>query len=373
LGEEKRIEEYFEGLEDPRRNFLTRHKLNDMIVLAICGVICGAEGWTDIEEFGQSKEEWLRQYLELPHGIPSHDTFGRLFAVIDPESFQRCFIDWVKHLAKITKGEVVAIDGKTARRSYSNEDNKAAIHMVSAWANTNKLVLGQVKVDDKSNEITAIPRLLELLDITGSIITIDAMGCQKDIAAKIVDKEADYVLAVKGNQGRLLEEVEYYLQEGKRTQFEGMNVDFFESIEKDHGRIETRRCWVTQDIDWLESKKDWKGLQSVAMIEAIRETGKKVSQDVRFYIGSLDCGAKQFLNIIRGHWGIENELHWVLDVSFREDDCRVRKDNSPQNLAVLRHIALNLLKKETSVKKGLRAKRLKAGWDTKYLMKVLTN
>ena len=367
------IREHFSDLGDPRIDRTKRHLLIDMVVIAICGVMCGAETWVDVENFGKAKFKWFKRFLELPNGIPSHDTFGRVFNRLDAEQFQRCFLGWMQAVSNVFKGQVVAIDGKKLRRSHDKRIGKDAIHMVSAWALENQLVLAQVKVDKKSNEITAIPRLLKALAISGCIVTIDAIGCQKKIAKQIVDQEADYVLALKENQGGLYKAVEDLFDYARETAF--ADGDYYKSINKGHGRIEIRECWTISAPDYLAflpKRSAWPGLQTIVMVKSERRLEHKTSVKVRYYISSLADGARQHLNAIRGHWGIENQVHWVLDVAFREDDCRIRKENGPQNFAILRHIALNLLKQEKTAKCGVKAKRLKAGWDQAYRLKVLS-
>jgi predicted transposase YbfD/YdcC len=368
------IGEHFSELEDPRVDRSKRHQLLDIVIIAICGVICGADTWVDIEEFGKAKIDWLRSMLELPNGIPSHDTFGRVFGRLDPEQFQRCFLSWVQAVYEITQGQVVALDGKTLRRSHDRTQGKAAIRMVSAWASANHLVLGQVKVEDESNEITALPELLKLLTLKGCIVTIDAIGCQTDIAQLIVKQEADYVLAVKGNQGTLHQDIQDLFVYAQEIGFKDVAYDFHETVNGGHGRIEIRRHWTISEPDFLEfldPKGVWAGLQSIGMVEAERRIGDDISQETRYYISTLPGDAAQFGQAVRTHWGIENCVHWVLDVAFREDDSRIRKGNGPQNFAVLRHIALNLLKQEKTAKRGIKGKRLKAAWSDDYLFKVL--
>ena len=367
---------HFASIRDPRVERSKKHKLIDIITMTICGVICGADSWVDIAMFGESKKEWLKGFLELANGIPSHDTFGDVFSRIDPAQFRECFVEWVRTVEELTRGQLVSIDGKTLRRSHDRFRGKDAIHMVSAWSSANGLVLGQTKTDEKSNEITAIPELLKLLEISGCIVSIDAMGCQKEIAKAIVDKSADYVLSLKQNQGNLYEDVKELFEGAFQFGFEDIEYDTYETLEKGHGRIETRQCWAISDpqgLSYIRSLSEWKSLSSVAMVGAERRIGDSVSVESRYYISSLKGDARQLLWAIRGHWGIENSLHWVLDIAFREDDSRVRKDNAPENLAVLRHIALNLLKQEKSLKVGIKAKRKRAGWDNDYLMKVLAN
>lgn len=367
--------EHLEQISDPRIERTKRHKLIDVLVIAVCATICGAEAWTEMEEFGEAKEEWFRRFLELPNGIPSHDTFRRVFMRIKPAEFQRSFLSWVKELASMVKAELVSIDGKHLRGTRSREDQRAGregLRMVSAWAAKQRLVLGQVKTQEKSNEITAIPRLLAMLDVKGCIVTIDAMGCQKEIAAQIIDQEADYMLSLKGNQGTLHKDVADYFQWAEKSKFKGIEHSFTESIDKDHGRIEQRRCWTTEDVEWLVQKEAWAGLRSIVMVESRREViGQAATVERRYFISSLAADAREALRCVRGHWAIENSLHWVLDVSFREDDCRIRAENATENMAILRHMVLNLLKQEKSCKRGIKTKRLKAGWDENYLLRVL--
>lgn len=365
--------EHFKVLNDPRtNNHNKRHSLTDILVLTILAVICGAESWVEVEEFGESKFIWLKTFLELPNGIPSHDTIGDLFARLDPQELQNSFLAWISSLVQITDGEIVAIDGKTLRGSYDTEKNRGPIHMVSAWANQNKVVLGQVKTHEKSNEITAIPELLKMLDIKGCTVTIDAMGCQKKIAEKIIEKEANYVLALKGNQGIPHMVVQTFFENALESSFKGISHDFYEETNGDHGRIEVRKYFITSDLSWLYDRKLWAGLSSVGMVQSTRIVGKKTTVENRFYLTSLCCDAKKFGHAVRSHWGIENSLHWCLDVGFHEDDCRVRKGNAAENFGIIRHIALNLLKKETKSKIGIQAKRKKSGWSHQYLLKVLS-
>jgi predicted transposase YbfD/YdcC len=368
----KTIVDYFSKVDDPRDDN-RRHLLVDIIVIAVCAAICDADEWTDVELFGQAKEKWFREFLELPHGIPSHDTFGRVFARINPEQFQQCFQEWIAAVEERTHGQIVAFDGKQLRHSYDEATGKKAIYMVSAWASANSIVLGQRKVDDKSNEITAVPKLLDMLEISGCIVTADAMNCQRVVAQKAVEKGADYVLVVKENQGRLLKTIQLLFDDPDEMRW--VDCDYHETVNEGHGRRETRRCWTTSDPDYLHyiaSFGDWQGLRSIGMIEATRVTDEKTTVDRRYFISSLESNAKQLLHASRTYWGIENKLHWVLDLAFREDDSRVRKGNGPQNFAVLRHIALNLLRREDTAKISIRAKRKRAGWDNDYLLKVLT-
>ncbi len=359
------------GITDPRIDRRKRHKLEEILAVAVCAIICSADDWVSIEEFGNAKKKWFKTFLELPNGIPSHDTFGRVFSLIDASQFQQCFTNWVESVTDILEGQVVAIDGKTLRRSHNKKKEKSAIHMVSAWAAKNRAVLGQIKTEEKSNEITAIPKLLETLRISGCIVTIDAMGCQKKIAEKIVEKDADYVLALKGNQTKLAEEVETFFDVADHMDYKNISVDYYETKDANHGRIEYRRHWTSDSIGDLKNAKLWKGINTIGMVESERHVDGNTSIEHRYYISSLENDATAFGDAVRTHWGIENSVHWVLDVAFREDESRVRIGNAPENLAVARHIALNLLKEEKSAKIGVKNKRLKAGWDNTYLAKVL--
>ena len=366
------IMEHFSALEDPR-NDNKRHQLLDIVIIAICAAMCGANSWTEVELFGHAKQDWFKGFLELPHGIPSHDTFGRVFALLDAEQFQTCFVEWIQAVKKLSQGQIVALDGKKLRRSHDRTLGKEAIYMVSAWASENRLVLGQRKVDDESNEITAIPQLLDMLEVSGCIVTTDAIGCQTKIAEKIIEKQADYVLVVKENQGRLYETIQELFDNPDEMRW--VDYDYHKMVNKDHGRIEIRQCWTTSDPEYLRyiaSLADWKGLQSIAVIQAKRRIGQEKTVKRRYFISSLESNAKLLLHAARTYWEIKNKVHWVLDVAFREDDCRVRKGNGAQNFAVLRHIALNLLRREDTAKCSIRAKRLKAGWDHDYLLRVLS-
>jgi len=356
------ISDFFSDITEPRESN-KRHKLIDIITIALCAVICGADSWEDMEEFGHTKKDWFERFLELPHGIPAHDTFARVFSSIDPKEFQQAFIRWVEAIRTVTKG-IVAIDGKTVRRSRTK--HTSPLHVVSAWAYENRMVLGQVKTKEKSNEITAIPQLLQVLELEGCMVTIDAMGCQKTIAETIIAKKADYVFGLKGNQGTLHDEVKLYFEDFKDNPY-----DFYETIDGDHGRIETRRYWTASHIDWLSEKGSWKNLSTIVMVERERIVDGKTRNETSYYITSLPSHAREVAQAIRGHWSIENSLHWVLDIAFREDECRIRKDHAPANFAIIRHMALNLLRQETSSKRGIKGKRLKAGWDTEYLARIL--
>jgi predicted transposase YbfD/YdcC len=364
------IADHFWGIEDPRIDRTKRHNLIDIMTIAVCAVICGADGWTAIETYGCAKYEWLKTFLELPNGIPSHDTFARVFAQINPQEFQECFLNWMKSITKITNGEVVAIDGKTLRGSYDQTSEQSAIQMVSAWATRNKLVLGQVKVDKKSNEITAIPELLKVLELSGCIVTIDAIGCQKEIVKLIIQQNADYVIALKKNQGNLYDEVEKLFSSGIATRFEGIAHSTYKTEETGHGRHEIRNYVMLMEPR-LNPDSVWSKFNSVGMVESVRSLNGETTVETHYFISSLESNAKEFGNSIRSHWGIENSLHWILDVALREDDCRIRKDNAPQNFAILRHIAVNLLGQEKRVKRGIKNKQFLAGLDNNYLARVL--
>jgi predicted transposase YbfD/YdcC len=362
--------EHVSIIPDPRVTGRCNHLLVDIIVIAITAILCGADDWNSIEGFGKAKQEWFRRFLQLPSGIPSHDTFRRVFARISPSAFQECFIEWVRDVAGTIKG-VIAIDGKTLRRSHDRGIGKKAIHMVSAWAAENSLVLGQVKTDEKSNEITAIPELLKLLDINGCIVTIDAMGCQKAIAKQIIEKKADYVLALKGNQSGLQEAVEAVFQEADIVGYKNFPVDYFETSERSRNRVETRRHWTIECDESFEHTKLWEGLNIIGMVECERTVNDATTIEYRYYIGSIENNAQLFGKAVRDHWGIENKLHWRLDMGFREDESRIRKGHSAENFAVMRHFAINLLKQDKLTKLGVKNKRLKAGWDDEYRVDLL--
>ena len=369
--EQPKIIDCFTSLTDPRIFLKMRHKLIDIIVITLCAVLAGADEWTEIAAFGRSKERWFRSFLELPFGIPSHDTFGRVFSMICPEEFEKCFLDWVRASFPNIAPQVVAIDGKTLRRSYDRSSNKAAIHMVSAWATENRLVLGQIKTEEKSNEITAIPELLRALALEGCIVTIDAMGCQKQIVKQIVEQGADYVISLKGNQGTLHKEVELLFQDAKEKGFKDLAHDACETTDGEHGRIEIRRFTTTSKVDWFEEKSKWKKLTSLGMVESRREIGDKITDETRYFISSLPSDAATFARACRGHWGIENGLHWTLDIAFREDDSRIRLGHAANNLAIIRHFALNLIKQDKKRKIAVKGSRKRAGWDLNYLQHLL--
>lgn len=365
---------FFRDIRDPRgRNRL--HSLTDMMVIAICAVICGADGWAQVELFGKSKRKFFASFLELRYGIPSHDTFGRVFARLNPDAFEACFMAWTRSLSDTSDGKLISIDGKAIRRSFQHGWDKSGMaHLVSAFVSGNRMVFGQLAVDDKSNEITAIPRLLELLDVRGATVTIDAMGCQKNIAQQIVEGQGHYYLAVKENQPQLYQKVKSLLDEALLETFAGVKHDRFDETNGGHGRIETRRVWITPEVNWLgDLQQEWAGLAAVVLVEATRRINGKTSTERRYYIASNPTAtARQAAESIRGHWGIENQLHWNLDMSFDEDQSRIRKDHAAENFSRLRRIGLNLLGRETSQKVGIKSKRLLAGWDHDYLLGLLT-
>lgn len=363
---------FFDDVEDPRMDRTKRHLLTDILGITICAVTCGANTWTAIETYGRSKRKWLEEFLELPNGIPCHDTFSRLFSRLNPEhiecSFQRLMAVW----AKRSNGRLIAVDGKTIRRSFDKANNKAAIHMVSAWSETNRIVLGQWATDAKSNEITAIPRLLEMLDIEDSVVTIDAMGCQKAIAKKIVDQKGDYVLQVKKNQEKLHDLLEEVFDELTSSTPSFMPYSYHEETDADHGRVEVRRAWVTDWTDGYQKRANWVGLQSFICVESERTIHARTSVDRRYYISSLSRQKPEtMLGYVRGHWGIENKLHWSLDMSFREDEARTRVGHSAENLSRIRRLTLNLLKQDKSTKASINNKRFKACMENDYLLKII--
>ena len=367
------LQQHFADLSDPRGERSRRHELLDIIGITICAVIAGAESWTAVAEYGRAKQDWLARFFRLPNGIPAHDTFRRVFCLLDPEAFQRRFAAWIAALADCGVGSrrTIPIDGKTARRSGRRGRGLAPLHLVSAWAGANHVTLGQVAVGDKSNEITAIPKLLELLGLSGALVTIDAMGCQKEIAAKIVQGGGDYILAVKENQPHLHEEIDACFTAGLETDFADLDYSVARTEETNRGREEMRECHVITRPTGLRDAGLWTGLTAICMVLCQRVVEGVESIEVRYYIGSFVGTAEEYLNAIRGHWGIENSLHWVLDVVFREDDSRHQAGNSGENLALLRKLAISLLKQEKTSDGSLKTKRLRCGWDNDYLAKVL--
>ncbi len=369
VGEAVVFLDYFKDLPDPRQLAKVIYPLDEVLLLCLLAVLGGAESFVDIARFGEKKLGLLRRFRPFHDGTPSHDQLGDIFATLDAEKVQRCFVAWVAGLTGVS-ADVIAVDGKTMRRSYQKRGAKAPIHMVSAFAARQRLVLGQVKVAEKSNEIVAIPALLDMMAIEGAIVTIDAMGCQRDIAKKIVDKKADYVLALKGNQGTLCEDVEVFAAEQKANGFKDTTVSRHETVDGDHGRIETRAYTVFHDVAWLQERHNWPGLQGVVMVESTREIGDKIERETRFYITSLVWLARQLGPIVRSHWAIENSLHWVMDMVFRDDECRIRTDNAPANFTTLRHIAHNMIRKAPG-KDSFRLKRKVATWDDEFLASVV--
>jgi predicted transposase YbfD/YdcC len=362
----------FAQLKDPRVNRTKRHSLPDILAIAICGVICGADGWVQIAKFGRCKQEWFQTFLELPNGIPSHDTFGRVFAALNPQAFEECFIQWIAALTTASQGRLVAIDGKTIRRSLDAANDKAAIHMVSAWCGANQMVLGQLATDAKSNEITAIPELLKLLDLSGAVVTIDAAGCQKKIAQRIVEQGGNYIFGLKGNQGGLHAETVTLFDQCLRDDCYGISYTTAATTDGGHGRVEERQIWVTSEVGWFAERDKWKDLRSLIRVRAKRTVGDQTTEEDHYYISSLPANdPAALLAYIRGHWGIENNVHWSLDINFREDDCRIRQGHAAENFSRLNRLALNLLTAEKTNAVGIKTKRLCCGWDHDYLLKVL--
>lgn len=361
---------HFSIVEDPRFDRNKKHPLINIIIIAICAVLCGADDWMDIADFGEAKKEWFKTFLTLPNGIPSHDTFGRVFAMLSASEFEKGFASWISSISQLLKEEVVAIDGKTIRRSGSKKIGQRAIHMVSAFARMNGLTLGQVAIDEKSNELKAIPKLLKILNVSECIVTIDAAGCYREVVQSIVQKQADYLIAVKHNQPKLFQDIEKLF-----TQVHKDDLSYASTQDKGHGREEKRECWViSQDVllDQIHERDSWNNLHSIAMVTNTRTVEEKTSVQTRFYISSLtSANAQKILSCVRDHWSIENSLHWILDVSFSEDQSRIRKGYAQNNFNLLRKIALGLLKKETTKKVGIKGKRLNAGWDENYLLKIL--
>jgi len=372
--------EHFKDLTDPRVDRTKDHDLIDVLIIAVCCLLCAGESFNDMEDFGNAKKDWFRGFLKLRNGIPSHDTFNRVFQALDPKEFLACFLRWTQSLREAIPQEVVALDGKALRRAMNKSQSPR--YIVSAWAESNNLVLGQLKVEEKSNEITAVPELLRVLELAGCIVTVDAMGCQKKIAKEIIEADADYVLALKGNQEKVHQEVKSFLDasleqqkqqrpKGALVPKEAAALKSCEMVEKDHGRIETRRYYQSDYLDWFADKDKWEGLRSVGMVESIRQIDGKSTLERRYYLSSLPVEVETFGRAVRGHWGVENKLHWVMDVCFREDQSRARQGYAAENLATLRRLALNLLKREKTKKRGIRGKQLNASWDHPYLLRLL--
>lgn len=365
---------------DPRIDRRKDHDLIDVLVISVCTLLCAGETFNDMEDFGKAKYDWFKTFLNLRNGIPSHDTFNRIFAALDPQQFLDCFLRWTQSLRQAVSQEIVALDGKALRRALDKD--QSVKYIVSAWAESNDLVLGQLKVADKSNEITAVPELLRVLELSGCIVTLDAMGCQKQIAKEIIEADADYVLALKGNQETVHQEVKSFLDAalaereaprpaGAKLSRAAATLSSVETVEKDHGRLETRRYYQSDQLDWFVDRAKWEGLKSVGMVESIRELDGKATVERRYYLASLPLGVETFARAVRSHWGVENKVHWIMDVCFGEDQSRARTGHAAENLATLRRLALNLLKKEKTKKRGIRGKQLNASWDHAYLLRLL--
>lgn len=372
--------EHFKDLPDPRLDRTKDHALIDVLVIGVCTLLCGGEGFNDMEDFGKAKEEWFRTFLTLTNGVPSHDTFNRVFAALDPKKFLECFLRWTQSLRQTIHQEIVALDGKALRRAMNKKDRLK--YVVSAWAESNSLVLGQLKVTDKSNEITAVPELLRVLELSGCIVTLDAMGCQKKIAKEIIEADADYVLALKGNQETVHEEVKSFLDAtiaeaqaprapGAQLPKAAAKLAHFQTVEKDHGRIEIRDYYQSDQIDWFADLGKWEGLQSVGVVQSSRELDGVKTVERRYYLASLPLNGELFARAVRSHWGVENKVHWVMDVCFREDQSRARAGYAAENLATLRRLALNMLRREKTKKRGIKGKQLNASWDHAYLLRLL--
>jgi predicted transposase YbfD/YdcC len=369
--------EQLRQLPDPRVPGRCEHDLVDVLVIALCCLLCGGEGFNDMEDFGRAKRQWFRTFLRLRSGIPTHDTFNRVFAALKPEAFLEMFMAWTQTLRTSVADEIVALDGKALRRALERGDSPRVI--VSAWAASNSLVLGQIEVPDKTNEITAVPKLLRALELSGCIVTLDAMGCQKQIAKEIQEADAEYVLALKGNQGQCHAEIKSYLDDAVARHHQkapakknAVPLAYQETVEKDHGRLETRRYWQSADLAWFEGKAEWEGLRSVGVVESVRQVGEAApTVERRYYLSSLAVDVEKFARAVRGHWAIENSLHWVLDVQCGEDRSRARAGHAAENLATLRRLALNLLKQDRTKKRGIKGKQLNASWDHRYLLRLL--
>jgi predicted transposase YbfD/YdcC len=376
----KSLVEHFAAVPDPRINRRKDHELVDILVIAVCTLLCAGESFNDMEDFGNAKLDWFKTFLNLRNGIPSHDTFNRVFAALDPKEFLDCFLRWTQSLRQAVPQEIVALDGKALRRALNKD--QGVKYVVSAWAESNGLVLGQLKVADKSNEITAVPELLRALELSGCIVTLDAMGCQKKIAREIIEADADYVLALKGNQETVHEEVKTFLDQalaqrqaprppGAKLPKAAATLACLETVDKDHGRFEIRRYYQSAELAWFADLGQWEGLQTVGMVESLREVEGKETVERRYYLSSLPLGIEPLARAVRGHWGVENKVHWVMDVCFREDQSRARAGYAAENLATLRRLALNLLKREKTKKRGIKGKQLNAGWDHAYLLRLL--
>jgi len=358
-----------QAITDPRTGRATRHVLLDILLISLCASLCGAQSFTDMALFGRCQQDWFKTWLALPHGIPSHDTFNRVFGLINPTLFRDVFVAWTQSLRHAVAGEVVAVDGKTLRGSTARDHGP--LHLVNVWASANRLILGQWKVADHSNEITALPALLRALELAGCTVTVDALNCQKTVAKEISEADADYVLALKGNHSTLHEEVKTFLDDAVARGWRGVPHQFHETLDKDHGRLETRRYWITEVIDWLADKPQWENLRSVAVVEATRAVRGQVSTERRYYLTSLPADAVRLAGAVRGHWEVENCVHWVLDVQMSEDASVLRQTNAVQNLATLRVLTLNILRRDRTQQVGIRAKQKAAGWSSRYLLHLL--
>jgi predicted transposase YbfD/YdcC len=370
----ERIASCFAELKDPRQPINQAHLFIDLLVISICAIVCGADDWEAVADYAAAKEEWLSSFLALPGGPPAHDTFWRVFRHLDAEQFQRCFLQWISSTVELKAGQVIALDGKQLRRSHDHSAGVAPIHMLSAWASENQLVLGQLRVDEKTNEITALPELLAALDVSGCIVTVDALGCQTEVAQTVLDRGGDYLFALKGNHPLLYADSELLFSDLAAAGIKLTPDCVAHDVNKDHGRIEIRKAWVVQDphiLRALQGSEKWPKLAAIVKLEAERIVGDKRERNIRYYLASFPIQAHQAITMTRHHWHVENCLHWVLDIAFREDECRIRKDHGPHNFAILRHIALNLLKQEKTCKLGVKNKRLKAGWDDDYRLRVL--
>jgi len=367
------IFQHFENLTDPRIDRTRHHLLYDMVVIAMCASICGADGWADVERFGKSKQKWFERFLRLENGIPSHDTFGRVFSLLDPEEFLTCLHNWLRGLRLTLKDRGIAIDGKTIRRSFDTARDKSALHIVSAWASGLRVSLGHVAVDDKSNEITAVPKLLELLELTGAVVTLDAMHCQKETATAIRSRGADYILTVKANQPTLFSYLQNLFLVAGENNYKSAGVHIHTTTERNRARVERREYYVMKAPKELIDQGKWKDLRSVVMVYRYREENGVISEETMFYISSLPPRVRRLAKLIRGHWGIENSLHWVLDVTFNEDQCRIRKGNGPEIASMFRRLAINILEQDTTLKSSIRGKRLLAGWNNAALEAILSN
>jgi predicted transposase YbfD/YdcC len=361
----------FDELPDPRMDRRKRHSLLDILFISICAVICGATSFVDMYDFGCAKEDWLRDHLNLENGIPSHDTFRRVLSLLDPEAFRACFMSWTSAISEAVNGDIIAFDGKTLRQSFDTATGMSAIHVMNAWSSENDFCVGQMKVDGKSNEITAMPALMKLMNIEGSVVTADALNCQKEIAKQIIEQGGEYVLAVKSNQGSLHEDVKLFFEDALSESFD-VPHSFCEKDDWGHGRAENRKCWVVDvgHLEWFRHKDGWKGLKSIVCIESTRRLRDNSSIERRYFISSL-CNVDKIAKSIRHHWNIENKLHWVMDVDFDEDSCRARTDFGAENFALLRQIAHNLIKQESTKKISIRRKILKAGWENEFLIRIL--